>query len=236
MESIKCLFCDKHFNFKDIYEKHRVTCEYFFQNRRQRHRQIESIEKLPSHEELFGLVQSLALQCKTLSDKVLSLESSKSYHIRKSVLCFLQNQPRPSEKFEVWIKNFLITEIHLNEIFEYNLTNGIKRCITDRINDEGLKKIPIRGFSEKVNMLYIYDGNSESGWSICSKESFCNMIDEVNNAVIRCFCRWQTEQDEIDYEKQISCSIKVNGSKINKEKQYIDIKGHLYTLIKKQLV
>jgi hypothetical protein len=236
MENIKCLFCDKHYNFRDLYEKHRVACEYFFQNRRQRHRQIESIEKLPSQQELFSLVQSLALQCKTLTDKVSSLESSKSYRIRKNVINILQNEPRPTESFDTWIKSFRITDTHLNEIFEYNLTNGIKKCITDRINDEGLKKIPIRGFNEKVNVLYIFDGNTDSGWSICSKESFCDMINEVNDAIVRSFCKWHAEESEMDYEKQILCSIKVTGSNINKERQLIDIKGHVYTIIKKELV
>ena len=237
MENINCEYCDKHFNFKELYDKHRVACEFFYQSRRQRHREIESIEKLPSQQELFHLVQSLALQCKILTEKVSKLEANSTYHIKRNANGFLQNAPVPKELFEIWIKKFEINLKHLKEIFEYNLTNGIKKCLSDRISNEGLTNIPIRAFKEKPGVLYIFTETDNKGnWIVCPKETFSIIIDEVNNEIIRVFCQWQSDQEEFDYDRQIACSTKISGLKINKERQIVDIKAHILSIIQISLV
>ena len=239
MEHLNCIYCDKHFNFKELYDKHQVVCEFFFQSRRQRHREIESIEKMPSQQELFHLVQTLALQCKILTEKITKLEANNTYRIKRNAMSFLHNAPVPKVLFDYWINHFEINSKHLDEIFEYNLTNGMKKCISDRISNEGLTNIPIRAFKEKPGILYIYTDNNEghdndsnkARWIICTKQSFSDLIDQINNEITRCFCQWQNIQDEIDYEGQIACSIKISGLKINKDKQKLDIKAHILSII-----
>lgn len=244
MENLNCSFCDRHFNFRELYDSHRVVCEFFFQSRRQRHRELESIENLPSQYELFNLVQCLALQCKILTEKVSKLEANTTYRIKKNATGFLQNVPVPKELFNTWTKRFEIKLEHLKEIFEYNLTNGMKKCLSDRINSEGLTNIPIRAFKEKPGVLYIFTDNEEmkeendnkGTWIICPKETFSLIIEEINDEIIRAFCKWQKDQVEFDYERQITCSSKISGLKVNKDKQIVDIKAHILSIIQVSLV
>lgn len=80
---INCIYCEKTFSFQDLYEKHHIVCEFFYQGRRQRHRNIECIEKIPSAQELFELVQHLALKNKMLIERVTRLETNNQYHLKK---------------------------------------------------------------------------------------------------------------------------------------------------------
>jgi hypothetical protein len=243
MENLNCNYCDKHFNFREIHDKHVVVCEYLYQSRSQRHHEIESIENLPSQQELFNLVQSLSLQCKILTEKVAKLETKNTYRVKSNVNAFLQNSPIPKELFDVWIKKMKISSKNLEEIFENDLTYGMKSCLSDRISNEGLTNIPIRAFKEKSGVLYIYtdDENekkeqNQNTWIMCPKEKISLIIDEINNDVVRAFCDWQSNLVELNYDQQIACSIKISGSKIKKDKQINDIKAHILHMIQVSLV
>ena len=54
-----CDYCNRNFKFKDLYDQHTVTCEYFYKKKRDRDRETESFEQLPTQQELYKLVQNL---------------------------------------------------------------------------------------------------------------------------------------------------------------------------------
>jgi hypothetical protein len=251
MERFTCAYCDKYFMFKLIYEQHQPACEYFHQNRYQRQRNIESIEKLPSPQELFHLVQTLTLQNKIFAEKISRLEANSAHRIKRNAIGFLQKAPIPKEMFNSWIKIFEIKQNYLDEIFENNLTSGMKKCLSDRICNEGLTNIPLRAFKEKPGILYIYtdqneekitDPNkmNEKSWKVCSKETFAKLIDEMNNKITIFYVQWENEQEneriDLFSDKHLLCGLKVLGSKINKERQKVDIKSYILSIIQMSLV
>lgn len=225
-EEFNCKFCVKSFNSKEVYENHCVACEFFYNDR---NRDIESVEKLPSPQEMFHLVQHLSLQCKILTDEVNTLKINNTYRIKKDPMDFLKKAPFPIQLYDDWYKNFQVNINHLEEVFENNLTNGIKKCLNDRIISEGLCSIPIRTFKEKSGVLYIFtnDGDKKS-WVICSNDKFGIMIDFIGHEMTRAFCEWQEEQNtSIDYDRQVAYLVKISGFKINKDRQKTDLKSWL---------
>lgn len=231
---INCIYCDKSFSFKDIYDKHTVVCEFFYQGRRQRHRNIECIEKIPSPQEMFELLQHLTYQNKILTEKVNRLETNHHYRIKKNADDFLKNSPVPGKTFNEWIKSFQVKMAHLEEIFQFNLTDGMKKCLDHRITSEGLKAIPIRSFKEKPGILYIYTDEKESNsWEICSDETFRHMIELLEHEITKSFCQWTKNQEEnsIDKETEMCYLLKITGVKINKDRQKSDLKSWLLSKV-----
>ena len=229
-----CIYCDKTFSFKDIYEKHNIVCEFFYQGRRQRHRNMECIEKIPSPQELFELVQHITLQNKMLIERVNRLETNNQYRVKRNTDDFLKKVPIPEKTYNEWIKTFQVKMSHLEEVFEFNLTDGMKKCIHDRIIQEGLECIPIRSFKEKQGILYIYTNEKENNsWEICSDESFNKMIEFVEHEITRSFCLWKKDQTDelIDKEKEMFYLLKITGLKINRDRQKSDLKSWILSKV-----
>jgi len=236
-ENLTCIYCDKVFSFKSVYDNHIPACEYFFQNRRQRHRDIESIEILPSPQELFQLVQHLSLQVKTLTDEVDRLKKNNSYSIKKKTTDYLTKASIPQYTFDDWMVAFPVTENHLHEIFKYTLTDGIKMCLNERIINEGPDKIPIRAFKEKTGFIYIYtnlgDKERQKSWEICTNDQLMHMIELIGHEISKKYCNLEPVAD---MEEQFERLIKVTGTRINKEKQRTDLKSWLLSKIQISLV
>jgi hypothetical protein len=236
-EKLSCIYCDKVFNFKEVYDKHTPACEYFFQNRRQRHRDIECIEKLPSPQEMFQLVQHLTSQVKILTQDVDRLKKNSNYSIKKKTNEYLLKANTPTQLFDDWIVLFTVNNKHLEEIFKYTLTDGIKLCFSDRISNEGLQTIPIRAFKEKVGIIYVYtnlgDTTRQNSWEICSNEQLIRMIDLIGHEISKTFCNLE---QTIDLEQQFERLIKVTGTKINKDRQKLDLKSWILSKIQVSLL
>ena len=57
-----CKYCSKEFNFKYLYDRHIITCEFFYQSRRRQDIENNCNELLPSAQEQFKLIQYLFQQ------------------------------------------------------------------------------------------------------------------------------------------------------------------------------
>jgi hypothetical protein len=224
-----CIFCDKQYKFKDLYDKHIGACQFLSRNRKERCHDIESIEKLPSPQEMFALVQNLSMQCTILTNEINRLKSNNCYRIKRNSIDYLKNASIPPILFEDWIKTFPIKENHLEEIFSSGLSNGIKKCINDRIFSEGLDNIPIRAFKEKKGVIHIY--TKDTKWEICDDDDIIQIIYNLGQGFSTLFCTWKDLNPIADDEIKLDYISKLFGTKINKEKQKSDIKSFIYSQI-----
>jgi len=111
---------------------------------------------IPTQLELYELVMQLSKKCETLQTEVTNLKTKFSTRLKRDIADYLQYDQRPTYTFLEWVNSFVVTDEILELVFETNLMDGIKKCIEDRIKEEGIYCIPIRVFKEKPDHIFIY--------------------------------------------------------------------------------
>ena len=154
-----CKYCNKYFHFKDLYDQHEITCEFMFRTRRQKDREDDYIEKLPSAQEQFKLIQYLTLKVNRLETDIARLKINAGTRKRRLVLDLLNNptNPKPSLLFENWYKQTNVTYIDLDSVFNGDITNGMMSTLQRQISQN--RNLPICSFKQKANSIYIWTSN-----------------------------------------------------------------------------
>ena len=227
MTQYSCICCDKKFHFKEFYDNHRVACEFFNQDRRQRIHNSEISEKMPSQEEMFRLLQHLSLKCQILTEEVDKLKKCSTVSRRKTTESLLEVL-KPNTTFDEWTKSFIVNDDCIQEIRNKNLTDCIIKCILNKINNEiDTDVAPLRSFKEKNGVVYIYQEDEESQlckWVACSNDKLSLMIEMIKHEISRAYCSWREKQTNIDMDVEMMYLVKISGLKNNKNKQLQDIK------------
>ena len=218
MNANYCKYCNKYFHYKDLFDQHTVTCEFFYRSRRQKDRQMDSNESLPSQQELFKLVQHLLLKVKTLENDVSKLKIYSSMRQRKQIINILNNpdNTKPSLLFEQWYKTIHVQENHLQYVFNGDLCDGIIKTLKDYLL---FSNIPICSFKQKPNSIYIYtkDDDDPPKWIILSNDTFEQLFRYINHLILKCFLQWQINNEELirasdeERDKNNSYVHKING-------------------------
>jgi hypothetical protein len=105
--------------------------------------------------DLYKMVMELSKKCDSLQKEVDKLKLSATNRFKRNINEYLENDRRPKYTFLEWIYSFKIDNDILQLIFEGDLMDGIKKCLNDRIDNEGILSIPLRIFKEKPELLFI---------------------------------------------------------------------------------
>jgi hypothetical protein len=239
----KCFYCSRTYKLKDNYEKHIGPCEFFHKSQLQSRDDFNlSVETLPSQREMFSLLKTLALKCSDLEKEVQQLKQTVNIRQKKQILEWL-NTHRTTlyVTFTEWYSNIEITMEDLEKVFEYDLIDGIKKVLELRMG--GLKIIPICGFSQKKNHLYIFDSihNNTNEWKSLSNSDLDKMIFCISRKFMQKFVLWQRKNEELVTnserlkDQEIMYMVKINGSKISDEKRNAEVKRWLFEKLEDNL-
>jgi hypothetical protein len=191
---------------------------------------------MPTREEMFRLLQHLSLKCQILSEEVDKLKKCSSVSRKKTTESLLELL-RPDITFDEWCGSFRVEDDCIQEICDKNLTDGIIKCIQDKINDENDNDIsPLRSFKEKPGMIFIYQEDEESQihkWVVCSNDKLYSMIEMIKHEISRAYCAWREKQTNIDMDIEMMYLVKISGLKNNKNKQLQDIKSSIISYFSK---
>jgi hypothetical protein len=282
MSIILCTFCHTQWKYKKDYDKHLACCEYFYQLRRNPQREMDDYgNKLPSQKELFRFVQELSLKCERLEREVSRLKATVSVRQKKIITdCLNHSEEMPSNTFYEWWKNITlhipvipssydaasikehwsqISNPFLFRVFQQGLVEGIKYVLDCYVRAEkSLRLLPIRCFSQKPNVFYIYcekdsaavatpqtkSGSTDTGlpkqtmiWKTMANNEFEMMVDYLSQLFVREFLEWQTRnlteihQHERRGEEQMSYMMKVNSMRPSKEKGIAELRKWLFTVL-----
>jgi len=242
--SYHCDFCNRNFYFKELFDKHEAPCKYIYKSRREKRYESELIETLPNPQETYKLIQEMMHKIQSLEEDVLRLKNNSNCHARKNVANILSYGPTLNKLFSSWIHDFSVNDIHLEKVFNFDLTEGMIMCLNDRFKDEGgCVNVPLRCLKEQPNSLYVYtddydideNGNKilrEPSWKKCTPEHIHSMIDWMYNEFLKSFCKWEDDNETIiksniqEQDKHALKLVKIVG-KINKDKQSADLKNWL---------
>jgi hypothetical protein len=231
--------------------------------------------KLPNQKELFRFVQELSLKCERLEREVARLKTTVSVRQKKVIVeCLNQANNIPSYTFCDWWKDITlqlpvslntkedsemrshwstITNPFLFRVFNMGLLEGVKYLLGKFIDSERQKRrlLPIRCFTQKPNMFYIYCGSSngdddvesnkpelfQQSWTTMSNADLERMVDYMSQLFVREFLLWQRqntseiEQDERRGEEQITYMMRVNSMRPSKEKGIAELRKWLFATL-----
>jgi len=239
----KCIYCSRTYKLKDNYEKHVKPCEFFHKSQLQSQDDFcLAVETLPTQREMFELMKSLALKCSELEKEVVHLKQIVNVRQKKQILEWLNsNRTSVPSTFTEWYTDIEVTMEDLEKVFQYDLDSSIQNILQRKINQ--VKCVPICGFSQKTNHLYIFDMTDENVnlWKNVATPDIDKMIFYMSRKIMQKFLVWQKEnQEELSASQQskdreIIYMMKVNGSKITDEKRNTEMKKWLFSKLEENM-
>jgi hypothetical protein len=237
-----CKYCNKHFRFRDLYDQHVITCDFFHKRKKSLDREIDYVEKVPPIQDIYHLVQFLMLENDKTKKELNLLRASLNRRTKKDVFEVL-NDPhtiRPEHTFQDWSKTICVADEHLEQVFKSGMTEGLKTVVAASIRT-GEKAVdavaPMRAFAQKQNTIYIYSKTLNEAcatWRTMNSDDFGEFIREILHRFVVAFTKWQDKTGihlstkEADIERNIAYSIKIQNVRANEERQIGDLKKWIY--------
>jgi len=261
MSGFQCKYCFQKWQKKENMEKHAVMCGFWHKSSKIHE---DDYDSTPTITELFKIVKEFAYKCDKLQKRVDQLENRHFTRQKKQILDYLQERPATTSAINLF-RTFSISRVHLEIVFEDDLSAGIKACIKTHLHGDAL---PICAFTQKPNTLYVYDttpqndllDTSVNKWHIMTNAELDKLISILSFKFLQAFVAWKKEncpQLETEYiyeltddeqqsshtnavneqikQQQQTYMIKINGQRINEDKRRNDIKQMLYTYLHKSL-
>lgn len=133
-------------------------CESGTGSGRQTNRNKKAVvnDDLPTQKELYTLLLELTTKYDKLQQEVTNIKNQLSNRLKRDIADYLQYDQRPKYTFLEWVTSFTVTDEILKLVFDTDLTDGVRKCIDDRIESEGGFTTPIRVFKDKPDWIFLY--------------------------------------------------------------------------------
>ena len=230
----ECRYCSKIYKIESAYNKHTQICQIFMKSKKKK--QTENNEHIPSNSELYSIIQILVNKCSALERKVESLQGSVHKNNRKlDILEWLNNQNiRNVCSFNDWINFIIITSNEMELVFENGFIKGIQLIIENILPlDNNTRINPIKAYTQKNNILYIFNGEL---WEIMTTEVFELFVYKITKGLLSEFKCWQDKnsnrRDDNFMKKYTENVKKILGCSLSREQQVNKIRVLLYTHLK----
>ena len=230
----ECGYCNKIYKIESAYNKHTQMCKLFMKSKN--NKQTENNEHIPSNSELYSIIQILVNKCSALEKKVESLQGSLHKNNRKfDILEWLNNQNIKNVcSFNDWINSIIITINDMELVFENGFIKGIQLIIENILPLSNNTRInPIKAYTQKDNILYIFNGQS---WEIMTAEVFELFVYKITKGLLSQFKCWQDKnanRRDDNFTKKYSENVKkILGGSLSREQQVNKIRVLLYNHLK----
>jgi len=243
----QCCFCKREYKEKFNYDRHTVCCEFLSKSRREQRAEIDAIERIPTHKEMYLLIQELALRNEKLEKEVAKLK-----HVQKQKLNIGEwlNSPQsaktnPEICFGDWLSRIVFKKIPdvLETVYQNNLTVGMTKLFENVLNQINL---PIRAFENKNNTFYVFEKtlDGESTWKILSTSDLNAVFEKISHQFIVQFKNhWflpnqhRVEKDESYKDLYINYYQRILGGneKISEDGRYHKLRLFMYGKIKQNI-
>jgi hypothetical protein len=161
----------------------------------------EETTSIPTLTALYNIVQELALENKKMREEIGELHKHLTKSMKKvNILEWLNSDPQhqvPTKTFMEFIKT-----IHATQTAVHILTNDTALQTFIHIVQENvtsLAEIPIKSFSQKANVIYIYGSSSsvttcspsfKPSWKKLQPEEFILMLKYIHSKILSQLCEW----------------------------------------------
>jgi hypothetical protein len=244
VKKYRCDNCLKYYESKIFYERHRNTCEILSKTQKERNLDYEICQDIPSNKQLFELVKTLLIEQSTMKKEIEKLKRYQNTQIKKiDVFDYLNNKIKPTIIYSEWIKSLVFTNDDLQFLLEETYVNTMNMYLENLFaNIDEESNLPIRAFTEKQNILYIYDYCEEEEnelepklmWIKLNEDHWKAFMKQISKKVFDKFKEWQDDNEDRFEEESFSIKYHTNVKKImsNIGLPMINLQKKVFNLIK----
>jgi hypothetical protein len=248
-----CIGCGHNCKLKTEYENHNLSCVFFNQDlyrklREDTQKKVSTIEVLEYLKNDFlrtiimyydAKFEKLEQENTKLKREMISLKNTMNLRTKKKITEILNHIQIQGPTFYEWVDTLTISAEDLEVVFEEDLLEGMKKAINKTITDR--LTFPIRAFSEKKGVLYVYVYNKETKtkeWNILTQEDTNKLLYTLSRRFIKRFLDWsKTNEEKINgneskMDEHILYMRKINGGNKSDEHMMNEIKEWLFQTLK----
>ena len=241
-----CNYCNKHYVMKSAYNNHLLKCKFanfsskFEKNFDSETISIDSLKQNMNINNLFAIVIMLYNKYEKMEADYNELKKYIAIVKNKiNILDYLNQHYSSGLTISQFLDSIIFNQETLNKIFKYDYVDGIFNILIDTI--EGLNSaqmlIPIKCFSNKENVLYMFDGLV---WVIVDDANLRKFIKYFDKKILTQFVLWKTDAEKLFDsdtfgEIYIQNMKKVIGGNFEKKNPLSMIKSRLYKHLKVDL-
>jgi len=171
-----CTVCNKAYKRLRYFQEHRAICEA---KQASEGTDTTHLHEVPSQLDMWLALKYYIKRCSALENKVNHLEKWAIRQKKKvNIMDWLNEHFKPKLSFNDWIDDFRITQEDLDLIFDLNFIGGMYKIIERRILNVDKKDLPVKAFSQYLNMLFIWNGSS---WDSIDSEDMEKQIVSIHN-------------------------------------------------------
>ena len=245
-----CSYCSKHYIMKSAYNNHLLKCKFaHFSSKFDKGSEkdlksetitIDSLKQNMNINNLFALVLMLYNKYEKMESDYNELKKYIAIVKNKiNILDYLNQHYSSCISITEFLDSIIFNQETLNKIFKYDYVDGIFNILIDTIeclNSQHML-IPIKCFSNKENVLYMFDG---SVWSIMDDINLRKFIKYFDKKILTQFVLWKTDAEKLFDtdtfgEIYIQNMKKVIGGNFEKKNPIAMIKNRLYKHLKVDL-
>lgn len=232
-----CSYCGKDYTRKTSLQRHQILCETIHKSKRDKLCEQEESSDIPSRQQLYQIIQELAIKYDKLQEKMNDLQKWVQTKKKKvNIIEWLNNNHPQSISFQMWMKSINVTESHVKLLIEENIVQTMNTILRDNLQPE--KGKPFASFSQKTNQIYTF-AESPNEWRLLTQEDFATLIKQIHSRILRELCEWRNKNaKEIAESEKMSelynkTVIKLMGLNFNPDSTaLVKIRSNLYNSLK----
>ena len=231
-----CKCCGKTYTRKISRDRHYLLCELLHCSKREKKCIEEETTNIPSHLELYKIVQELAYKNSVLEEKMEEMQKWLDKKKKKiDIIHWLtMNKTNIENPFSEWQKKMVVTSDHVQLLIEENIVKTICDIISENIIAN--QELPIVCFQQKTNLFYIHQ---EEGWKRASPQEIILFIQHIHKKLWMELSNWKIKNMESmknNSKLEDLCArttIKISSFNFEQDSTYMcRVRTHLYNQLK----
>jgi hypothetical protein len=232
----ECHFCERVFHFKDLFENHEPICEFFYKTSREKAREDEKMENLPSQHDMYKLVQHMYAEMQRQRTKIEYLERAMKRRGRATDP--FAGLAVPSATFRIWVHGVEVRREHLMRAFQEDVFDAIKTCLDDHIKSVGVATVPMRCLGDRTLWVFKTSGEGPK-WVPCESGDILYLVEHLMGEFMRVYCEWEDDNQEWisrsieNKELHVTYLCKISGSLVfNKDRKRLELRSWLCRVLR----
>jgi hypothetical protein len=240
-----CVHCGKTYKTRVRLDKHLVLCEIQTNAKQRKRNSCDEDEDdiiLPNQKQMYKILVELTIKYNKLEEKMENMSKWVDKKKKKiNVVDWLNVNVKPEYTFDLMSQHVIVT----NEDFDYMLSNGhfldvLNEIFCKNIYDKFDSGLPLFGFTQKMNLIYVYEKNEEGVciWRELTREKLIYFLNIIHFKFVRVMNEWKREHQDKIYdsehfaEKYNKAHIKVMSVDFKHESTLNRIRSTMYNKIK----
>jgi len=211
-KTISCVHCGKIYKKKINLDRHIIYCEILVKSKNvlstedENENENEEIPKMPTQREMFQILLELVKRNNKLEKQVEDMQKIVCKTKNKNILEWLNTQTKPVIQFSELSHQIMVQEEDIELVFENTFYDMLDSIFARHIYHANYYNRPLFAYSEKINILYVYENNE---WIIITKELFVKFLNKIFLKITSVFGEIKKKR-EIEIKKNEHLSNKYN--------------------------